>query len=400
MTDEEKAWYKATKTWCEQEHARLTAALATCEAQGVHEPWRLAYLDLGDFSMRCGAFHEAVTYYDKACEYSTTNEHMLSMYMNALEAAWHAHEPTRVLTYVDQAMIVLQMLERLWKGPADPDAWTKALQQGTGATTLPTSDVPTTTPGCAEMASLYVGAREASVASLPMIRARLEAFRFLAQWSLCSIYDEAWPDVYDASLWTAYSDVLAPQQGVWYTVIYALGCAPAAQRQRASHSLARPTFQANTAVVDTPRRILTAYVRSDFVTCWQLIQETAASAWAMDPVLGIERSQALVPILGRRLLACYLSAFERVSLSTLRATFGADVCAWLVDLASVCQGRIDWEAQVWAASTTARPPCEVLQHMQASQAMRERMVWAYQLSRQGVVVGRASATPITSSTAS
>ena len=206
--------------------------------------------------------------------------------------------------------------------------------------------------------------------------------------------------MYDASLWTAYSDVLAPQQWVWYTVIYALGCEPAAQRQRASHILAMPTFQAHTAVEDTPRRILTAYVRSDFVTCWQLIQETAASAWAMDPVLGIERSQALVPILGRRLLACYLSAFERVSLSTLRATFGADVCAWLVDLASVCQGRIDWEAQVWAASTTARPPCEVLQHMQASQAMRERMVWAYQLSRQGVVVGRASATPITSSTAS
>lgn len=325
----EEAWVAATEAAAQQALAALLADLSACQVHGSREAIRHAHMALGDHYRACGRFREALVHHESAREYANEPAHIFDADRAAMETASDAAEWARVLRHADHAEASLDTQERL------------------GHDTAP-------------------------------MRARLQAFRTLAHWALGETKATAWPEPLGEP-YDAYSDLCPPALCAWYAVLWALGAAPAQQRARVAQLQHSPTFRLWAQQAPTPSRVLDAYVQGDWAAVVAQLRE-ARSIWACEPTLGVARAEACEEAVVQQLLARFLHAYRRVSLSSLEHVFGAPVLRLLVQL--VEEGlavRVDVAAQTVDGFTDARLEQAALRHVQQAEALRRRWALAQRL---------------------
>lgn len=348
-------WCTSTETHVLRERERLRIELNAYSTNRVQESARLAHHDLGDHYRKCGAWNQALEHYESEREFSTTNEHALVSYMSVMQTAYEAGEPTRVLACYDQAYTIWQALEGSLVTPSASDAWRTVLAAGYVSEAQPTS-----------------------AATHRDVRARLMAWRTLAQWSLCDVRGSLPQPHIDTQHVEVYTDILGALQYAWYLVLWAL-CTntPSLQRKRVMQVLEDPVFLSHTETVPAARTVLSAYLVSDWALCVHTLRN-ALPVWQSDPTIGVQRGRVLLDAVIMRLVKCHVQAYERVSLSSLTGLFGSNVSHMLIELIQhgALHARIDWACQVLEKEA----PCLAPRPISDLTALRERMALVQRMS--------------------
>lgn len=378
----------ADETWCTHTAAEITRALQAAQAdvtalqQGPTDGRRLALQALGDWYVHAGDFAAAMAQYDAARDVCGTPDAACEVALRALDAAWCAGEPERVLLYADHATTALQAQERAsLPPPASTSAWRAALAQGSG---MPRQGAPT--PGALAMRD----ARDGTPAPAPRgaaTRARVGAFQVLARWALVPM-DAPLPAVdVDEDGADAYDDILGAERAAGLHVAWALSADSAAQRGRAAAALQRSCLSPWAEGSTDARHALQAYLASDWAALRSCC-ERLHTQWAQDPLFGAHRAAQLHTRLLRSVFTVYLAAFETLSLATLEATWGDQAAAWLVEAAAP-EGRIDVARQVWVRNTPRSVDvARAMDELRDTSALHARMAWTRHLAAHGVVLGQ------------
>ncbi|WFD21335.1 hypothetical protein MCAP1_003596 [Malassezia caprae] len=269
-TLDEDAWIAATEARMQDTRAALLAELSACQMSGPREAIRQAHMALGDHYRHCGRFRDALAHYESAREYAAEPAHILPSAMGAMETAWDAAEPMRVLGHADHADAALDTQER--------------------------------------------------AAHAPTVRARIQAFRMLARWALVDPSEAtAWPEPVSEAP-DAYGDVLPPSSCAWYAVLWALGAPPEQQRTRVMQLQQSAAFRAWTLQAPAPARVLAAYIQGAWDECVTHLRD-AVAVWALEPPLGAARAAACHRAVLQQLIARYLGAYRRLTLGALARVF-------------------------------------------------------------------------------
>ncbi|WFC96271.1 hypothetical protein MBRA1_002928 [Malassezia brasiliensis] len=354
------AWIDATHAQVVQDREKLMAELRMYQNNVIQESIRMAHQDLGDHFRHTGEFDEALVHYEKMREYCTTNEHALEMYMRATQVAWDLQQYATVLAYADKADAVLATLANVHVAlPGQTEVWRAALAQGNTGTNAIRALFHTgnqtggnvTERAPAAPTTGFQSARDAwqgpSTSHADFV-ARVRAFRTLALWAQADKRAPL-PDVdLDATHVNAYADVVPVSQLAWYAVLSALSAPSTTQRARAEALAASAAFRTAADAEPAPRDVLVAYLASDFAKTRELLSQHAP-ALRLDPVMG-DAAPALLEALEARLLARYLTAFRRTTLSALGTAFArepSEIAAQLVALVTAgdLRARLNWQQQ-------------------------------------------------------
>lgn len=325
-TADEEAWITQTEATVQEARAALLAELSACQMSGPRDAIRRAHTALGDHFRQCGRFREALTHYESAREYAAEYEPAFQAAFAAMETAYDATEAARVLSHADQAEAAL-------------DAQARSIPQDQA-----------------------------------IVRARLQAFRTLARWALLPLPScaPAWPEPMHEML-DAYSDLLPPCSCAWYAILWALGAPPAHQRARVMELQRSAAFQAWTLHAPAPARVLTAYRQGAWTECVAMLHD-AIPVWAWEPALGTARARACHEALGQQLLARYLGAYRRLTLSAMTRVFGDAALSWLMQLmeAEHMHARVDVAAQRVDMLHETDPTLATARHVSQHVALRRR----------------------------
>lgn len=370
----DQTWSDATLAEAVHTRDKLIRELRLYQNNGIAESVRMAHQDLGDHYRTTGEHAESLLHYEKTREYCTTNEQALDMYLRAMEAAWDLQQYPTVLTYADKAEAILTTLVDMELAqPGRTEAWRATLANGT------------TSSGSAAIRALFQAGTSSSVSKPEQdkqgtytdVLARVAALRTMAQWSQSDLRTSVPPVVCNGKNAAAYSDLIQPTLLAWYAVLSVL-CAPlSVQRCEAEQLAQHAEFVHITESDPTPREVLQAYLASDFRGCLAQL-EAHRLYFQLDPVLGT-RTDVLLDTVAQRMLARYLTAFERTSLAALARAFPWEAPrthALLVQ--SVATGavraQIDWQAQtVTVASPRAGERSSGWAEVVQAAQVRERM---------------------------
>jgi len=322
-TPDEDAWIAATEARMQNTRAALLAELSACQVNGPREAIRQAHMALGDHYRHCGRFRDAFAHYESAREYATEQIFILQAALGAMETAWDAAEPTRVLSHADHADAALDAQERLGQAPP--------------------------------------------------VRARIQVFRTLARWALVELSGvPVWPEPVGEAP-DAYGDVLPPSSCAWYAVLWALGAPPEQQRTRVVQLQRSAAFRAWTSQAPAPARVLAAYVQGAWDECVAHLHG-AVVVWAHEPPLGAARAAACHCIVLQQLIARYLGAYRRLTLGALARVFGESALPLLIELieAGRVHGRVNIAAQTIDVLDQALPVSAVTRHVSEDVALRRR----------------------------
>ncbi|WFD24826.1 hypothetical protein MEQU1_003532 [Malassezia equina] len=236
-TADEEAWIAQTEATVQEARAALLSELSACQMSGPRDAIRRAHRALGDHFRQCGRFREALAHYESAREYAAEYDPVFQAAFAAMETAYDATEPARVLSHADQAEAALDAQAR-------------------------------------------------STAQDQTIRARVMEL----------------------------------------------------QRSAA--------FQAWTLHAPAPARVLAAYRQGAWTECVAMLHD-AIPVWAWEPALGTARALACHEALVQQLLARYLGAYRRLTLSAMTRVFGDAALSWLMQLmeAGHMHARVDVAAQ-------------------------------------------------------
>ncbi|WFD04280.1 hypothetical protein MOBT1_002985 [Malassezia obtusa] len=396
----DEAWVDATFAQMKEEREKLLGELHMYQNNVIHESIRMAHQDLGNHYRYVGDMDEALLHYEKTREYCKTNEHALEMYVRAMQVAWDAQQYATVLAYADKAESVLATLaDADVVLPAQTDAWRTTLAQGNAS-------------GSAAIRALFAaggggrgGAPDGAAGSAfqsardtlgphtshAQLRARVRAYRTLAQWARCNKRVPLPEIVCDATHAAAYADVVSVTQIAWYAVLSVLSAPVNTQRKRALALVSNTEFRASAESDPAPRDALQAYLMSDFARCRALLAQHEPRL-RLDPVIG-EEAMTVLRAIEARLLAFYLCAFRRTSLSAVAAAFASDVpciATRIVELiaAGDVRARLDWSRQAVEVETTGAAPFAVVGAAAAASAMRERLALVQKLAHADVVMRR------------
>ncbi|WFD01183.1 hypothetical protein MYAM1_003944 [Malassezia yamatoensis] len=347
-------WLQHAQSKIKREHEKLIGELRMYQNNVISESIRMAYQDLGDHYRQAGKFEEALLQYEHMREYCTTNEHALEMYIRAMQAAYDLQQYATVLAYVDKAESVLTAhVDAELAVPGQNEGWRSTLAQGNSDSNPIRSLFQRSGHGQQRDApsATFSSARNAlqSEISHGNLFARVGVFRILAQLAQCD-KTQPLPEVQcDATNHNTYSDLVTPCLLAWYAVLSVLSLPPCTQRKSAETLSTNEEFFACTEIQSGPRDTVQAYLRSNFSRALDLMKQNKPML-ELDPILGDDFA-VLLHAIESRLLARYLSAFQRTSLVSLSQKFHRDttsIAALLVHLISsdVITARIDWQNQV------------------------------------------------------
>ncbi|SHO80133.1 Uncharacterized protein MSYG_4489 [Malassezia sympodialis ATCC 42132] len=324
-TPDEDAWIADTEASMQETRAVLLADLSACQVNGPREAIRRAHMALGDHYRHCGRFRDALAHYESAREYAAEHESILRAELGAMETAWDAAEPSRVLGHADHADTALDAHERVGHAPRS-------------------------------------------------VRTRIHAFRTLAHWALMEPTSApTWPEPLSEPL-EAYSDVLPPLSCAWYAVLWALGAPPAQQQSRTVQLQRSAAFRAWTAHAPAPAHALSAYIRGAWTECVAHLHD-AVAVWAHEPPLGAARAAACHETVLQQLIARYLGAYRRLTLQALAHVFGESALSLVIQLieAESVHARVDIAAQTVDVLNETLSVSEVMRHVTQDVALRRRM---------------------------
>lgn len=409
----DEAWAERTAQRVRAEREKLSGELRMYQNNMISESVRMAHCELGDHCRRTGELDAALFHFQKAREYCASNEHALDTCLRALQTAWELGQHALVLSLADKCESLLHSLHGAAVAlPGTREGRRAALAHG-GAEIGPGRGG---TPGASAIGALFRAGGSAPARAAPTftsardapgmdeeegdasadLRARIQAFRVLAEWATCDADAELPPAAVDAEHARAYADVVGMRALAWYAVLGAMSAsgAPAgAKASRAAQLAEDPHFRHLAETDAAPREMLSAYVASNWRRCLAILEERRA-ALQLDMTLGVERARHMLDTITHRALARYLSAFRRVALGRMADTFGwsaTQLAEHLVALALAGKVHvaIDWPAQT--IEVLEEEPSSLgtlIERGQETAVLRSRLALAANMTAAGVCVRR------------
>ncbi|PKI82709.1 hypothetical protein MVES_003547 [Malassezia vespertilionis] len=398
----DEAWKEAVEARTAQDRTKLYGELRMYQNNTIDESIRMAYHDLGRHYWHTGEMEEALLHFEKARDYFSTNEHALEMYLSAMEVALYLGQYATAVAYADKAESVVQTLPTIdFVVPGQTDAWRSVLAQG--STDPSARGEPTT--GSAAISALFragggaglrrVDVDERSGDAHEKVLPRINAVRMLGEWGDASVHERLPTVRLDAVHASAYADMANPIQFAWYAVLSALHVPPNEQRQRVSELAEDAQFRCATESDQAPREVLQAFLVSNFSRTLAILARYT-DAFALDRILGKERTEKIMHAIMSRLLVCYLNAFSRCSLQGIATAFGwaledtVQRVALLIRAGNLA-ARIDWHAQVVEMDesyATSQGPDTLWKNVCNAMALRQRTTLAQKMSAANVIVRR------------